>query len=311
MNPQLLPALVLLFSAFLWGLAWWPIRLFAEAGLSGPALSLASYGGIGVLGLPWLLAQRARWWPHARVLMLLLLLGGLANAGFVYALMNGSVVRVMLLFYLSPVWSVLGGAVFFGERIDARRAVALLLAVGGAGVLIAGPALLAPAATLAAAMSLSDWVALGAGLAFAGGNLATRHAAGVPEASKTVAIFLGCGLVSAAMIGVGVRGDVPAWSAPVVGGLAAFALLWLLVGTATTVYGVTRLESGRAGIISIVELLTSTVSAAWLLGTPLSAPEWIGALLIGVGACIEAVGDRRGAPNGSPGACPDCTESRQ
>ncbi|WP_085315952.1 DMT family transporter [Derxia lacustris] len=306
MAPHLWPAAVLLFSALLWGLAWWPIRQFAELGLSGPALSLASYGGIGMLGLPWLWRERAAWWPERGFLLLTLLAGGLCNAGFVYALMNGNVVRVMLLFYLSPVWSVLGGAAFFGERIDGRRALALLLAVSGAAVLIVGPAW---SELGAIALSASDWVALGAGVAFAANNLTMRRAAGIPGASKTVAVFLGCGLVSAAMLAGGIAGGQPIWTVPLVVGLAGFALLWLLVGTFTTVYGVTRLESGRAGIISLVELLASTVSAAWLLGTPLRAPEWIGALLIGIGACIEAVGDRRGAPNGSPGACPDCTES--
>ena len=46
-----LPTLVLLASAVLWGLLWWPLKGFAGVGLSGPMLPLLSYGAVGLLGI--------------------------------------------------------------------------------------------------------------------------------------------------------------------------------------------------------------------------------------------------------------------
>ena len=42
------------------------------------------------------------------MLVLLALVGGWGNTAYVTALVQGDVVRVMLLFYLLPAWSVLG-----------------------------------------------------------------------------------------------------------------------------------------------------------------------------------------------------------
>ncbi|HET7792579.1 MAG TPA: EamA family transporter, partial [Rhizobacter sp.] len=114
------PVAVLLFSATLWGLSWWPLKGFAAVGLGGPVLVLLTYGVVGALGLPWLLRERGAWHGEGRHLLLLALVGGWANAAFVSALVLGDVVRVMLLFYLSPVWSVLGGRIFLGERLSRR-----------------------------------------------------------------------------------------------------------------------------------------------------------------------------------------------
>ncbi len=61
--------------------------------------------------------KRAAWRQQAGLLALVCLLGGTANVCFVNALVYGEVVRTMLLFYLAPMWSVLGGRVFLGERI--------------------------------------------------------------------------------------------------------------------------------------------------------------------------------------------------
>ena len=133
-----LPVAVLLFSSSVWGLSWLPLKAFAEHGLSGPLLALLTYGLVGLVGLPWLWRERALWLRDKRLLLALVVLGGWGNASFVSALVLGDVVRVMLLFYLAPVWSVLGGRLFLGEAVSLRRAGAVALALIGAFLVVGG-----------------------------------------------------------------------------------------------------------------------------------------------------------------------------
>lgn len=283
-RPAWWPVAVLLFSASLWGLSWWPLKGFAAAGLSGPVLVLLSYGVVGLVGLPWLLRERAQWRSEAGLLLLLAVVGGWANAAFVSALVLGDVVRVMLLFYLSPVWSVLGGRLFLGERVSRRRAGAVALALVGAFLVVGG----FDAAN--AALSVADLLALSAGLAFAGNIIVSRAAQRIPMLSKTVAVFAGSGVAAVLMLAV-VGYSVAAWPAPTLPlglALAAYGFGWMALATATWQYGVTHVEAGRAGVIMIAELLVALVSAT-LLGQDSLAPlEWLGGALIAAAELIEA-----------------------
>lgn len=275
------PTLVLLTSTVLWGLLWWPLKGFSAAGLSGPVLSLLTYGAVGVCGIGFLWRQRRAWRPQTGLLLLLMAVGGWANSAFVQALVLGDVVRVMLLFYLAPVWSVLGGRLFLGEAISRRRGFAVALALVGLWFVIGG------SAAWARPLGTADWLALTAGLAFAGNNLISRAAQAIPMLSKTVAVFFGCGVVSAASALL-TGAVVPVISVPLALGLAGYAFVWLVLATVTWQYGVTHLESGRAGVILTIELLVSVVSAVLLGGESLRPSEWAGGVLIAVAALIEA-----------------------
>lgn len=274
---------LLFFSATLWGLSWWPLKQFAALGLAGASLSLLSYGPVALCGLVLLWRERAAWRAQPCMLLWLGLVGGSANVAFVTALMQGEVVRVMLLFYLSPVWSVLGGSLFLGEAIGRRRLLAVALALAGLGAVLGGTA------ALDHALSTTDWLALLSGMAFAGNNLLARATPGVPMASKTVAVFLGGTLAAALMLGLGA--PVPAWgelSAGTLLGVLAYGFVWLGLAMVTWQYGVTHLETGRAAVILITELVVA-VSSSVLMGEEQLLPRMVlGALLIGAAALLEA-----------------------
>jgi drug/metabolite transporter (DMT)-like permease len=282
--PPWWPITVLLFSATLWGLSWWPLKGFAAAGYSGPALVLLTYGVVGIAGLPWLLRERAQWRSQAGLLLLLTAIGGWANAAFVSALVLGDVVRVMLLFYLSPVWSVLGGRLFLGEAVSRRRGAAVVLALAGAFLVVGG------LAALDAPPSVADLLALSASIAFAGNNIISRAAQSVPMLSKTVAVFAGCGVSALLMLAVLGPGQA-AWpqTTPMLAlALAAYAFGWMVLATATWQYGVTHMEAGRSGVILLAELLIAVVSATLIGGEQLAPHEWVGGALIMVAALLEA-----------------------
>lgn len=279
--PAWLPLTILTFSAMMWGLTWWPLKQFGGAGLSGPSISLVSYGLVGLTGLPFLWRERSVWRGQTGLLILLGLFGGWANASFVHALMIGDVVRVMLLFYLAPIWSVIGGRLFLHETVSRRRLFAVGISLFGAFLVIGGTA------AFKVALSIADLLALSAGLAFAGNNLVTRAAHGIPIVSKTIAVFIGCGLISACMLWQQGMSQ-PALSPTLLIALIIFGFGWLGLATFTTQYGVTHVETGRAGIILIVELLAAVLSATLIGGDKLALREWIGGMLIACAAIVEA-----------------------
>ena len=250
-------------------------------GLSGPVLSLLAYGLVSVCTVHLLWRERTAWRSQTGLLLGLALVGGWANTSFVSALMLGDVVRVMFLFYLAPVWSVLGGWLFLGEQVRPRRIAAVVLALTGLWFVIGG------VRALQSPLSLADWLALSAGLAFAGNNLIARAAQTIPLRSKTVAVFLGCTALALIVV-VGQGAAAPILSTPVLLAVAAYGFVWLLLATATWQYGVTHLESGRAGIIMVAELLVAVLSATWLGNEQLSPVEWLGGALIALAALVEA-----------------------
>ena len=276
-----LALLLLFFSASLWGLTWWPVKYFAAAGLSGPWLTLLSYGPVGLAGIYFLWRERSAWQRQAGLFLLLGLVGGWANTAFINALLLGDVVRVMLLFYLSPVWSVLGGRIFLGEKVGPRRLLAVVLALAGLWFVIGG------ADAFDAPLSTSDLLALSAGLAFAGNNLISRATQSVPMVSKTFVVFLGCGVVSAAAVGWQ-NLPAPAVDMPLVLALLGYGFVWMLLATATWQYGVTHLETGRAGVILITELVVAVLSVTWFGGEQMLPRIWLGGLLIAAASLIEA-----------------------
>jgi drug/metabolite transporter (DMT)-like permease len=278
---RLLPLGALLLGAAMWGLTWWPLKGLHALGLEGTALIAVGYGALGLALLPVLWTSRRLWRPEAPLVALMVILGGYANLSFASALVHGEVVRVMVLFYLAPVWGVLGGALFLGETIDLRRGLGLVLALAGAFVLLEGWQL------LAAPPSALDLLAITAGMAFAGNNLTCRAAQATPNNAKVAAMMVGCGILAWGLLGVGGQG-LPTPGAAAWGWTLAYGLGWLFLATAATQYGVTHMEAGRASILLILELVVAVASATVIGGEVPSVLELVGGALIFAAALIEA-----------------------
>lgn len=276
---------VLLFSATLWGLTWMPLKAFVAQGLSGPLVSLLTYGSVGVLAVWLLWRDRAAWRAQWGLVLALLLVGGWANTSFVNAVMLGDVARVMFLFYLSPVWSVLGGWLFLKERIPPARWVAVAGAVVGLWMVLGGPG---AGNGEGFVFSWVDVLSLSAGFAFAANNVIARAADRVPLRTKTFSVFIGCGLLSAIATGLSSTG-LPNISPLLWMTLLAYGFGWMLLATVTWQYGVSHLESSRAGVILLAELVVSVGTAIAWGGESLTPIGWAGGALIATAALAEAL----------------------
>ena len=61
---MLRPEWILIIATIMWGTSWLPLQAFAELGISGMPMVLASYGLIALFALPLIYRQRAAWWPQ-------------------------------------------------------------------------------------------------------------------------------------------------------------------------------------------------------------------------------------------------------
>lgn len=276
-----LPLFALLGASLMWGVAWWPLKRIAALGIDGVPLALGAFGALSLFALPLLFMRRRRWAGERRYLLAIALLGGYANLAFTAALIHGDVVRVMVLFYLLPVWGVLGGRLLLGERIDAARGAAVVLALAGAFQILGG------ARIFTADIAWPDLLALSCGLAYAGNNLLFRSRQTLPVADKVAAMFVGCFALAALLTSSGVQPwPQAAWQDWL--WVAAYALGWILLATVAAQWAITHMEAGRAAILIILELVTAVLTAVWIGGERMNGAEWLGAALILAAAVLEA-----------------------
>jgi drug/metabolite transporter (DMT)-like permease len=274
------PELALMTGATLWGIGWIPVQMFAGRGLVGMQLILACYGLLSLVSLPLILRQRRAWWGQRFNLLAIGACGGWATAGLVSALSEGDVMRAMLLFYLAPVWALLGGWLLLGERLDGARIGAVLLAMLGIGLTLGA------SRDSFQALHASDALALSAGLAFALNNIATRSAQRVPLTSKALVAFLGSALFGALFCLFQGRG-LPPMSAETWGLVALFGAFWL-VSMGAAQYGFSHVEASRGAVLALVELIAAVLSAAAFGEREIGLREWLGGALVLAAAFIAA-----------------------
>jgi len=252
-------------------------------GIDGVSLIFVVYGILALTLSPLLIKHFMIWKEHKKVMLLIALFGGGANLAFTYALINGEVIRVMVLFYLLPVWGVAGGRIFLKEEIDRWRYLGVFLAISGAFLILGG------FEVLNAPPSWIDLIALVSGLFFAMNNILFRASQSLPVGAKLSVMFLGC----FSLAGVLLMGGVEQFPHEVNGNtwlmLVSYALFWLLIANIGSQWSVTHMEAGRSSIIIILELITAAVSATLIAGETMSPIEYTGGALIVAAAFIEAL----------------------
>lgn len=277
-----LATLVLLLASTLWGLSWIPLKALAARGMDGLLLIAVCYICMALAVSPWMWRHGAYLLSHRKALLGIFLAGGLANICFNYAMIYGEVVRVMVLFYLLPVWGVLGGRFILKEPTNRWRWLGVGLAVCGAFILLGGGDILrTPPGWL-------DLIALLAGIFFAATIMLFRAVDAVPISIKLNVLFAGCAVIAALLLALNLgmpRENPPTFEA--LAWTATYALTWLLLANVGSQWAVTKLPAGRSAILMIMELVAAVVSAIWIGGEVLTPQVVVGGMLIVSATAIE------------------------
>ncbi|MGD2138488.1 MAG: DMT family transporter, partial [Gammaproteobacteria bacterium] len=199
-QSRLLPVISLLFSATLWGVVWYPLRLLEQQGLAGLWSALLSFSAATAVCL-WVFPRDRRALTGNLVPLLLMgLAAGWCNVAFIMAVLEGSVVRVLLLFYLSPFWAVCLGWLLLDERLDGKSLLVFVIAVSGAFIMLWDDSLGYPWPN-----GRADWLAVSSGFAFALNNVFVRKLQAVGVLLKSATTWVA--VVVIAGIWIVLRGD--------------------------------------------------------------------------------------------------------
>jgi drug/metabolite transporter (DMT)-like permease len=290
-RSALLPVAALLVNAFTWGVSWWPFRWLEQHGLHALWATALVYGAAVALivavrpGAPRTLWRSPRlWW--------LVIASGTTNAAFNWAVTLGDVVRVVLLFYLMPLWAVLLARLLLRERLTLAAGVRVALALVGALVVLwpTGDA----AGTWPLPRTLAEALGVVGGFSFALNNVLLRREAAAPEEARALAMFGGGVLVSAVLAGaLWAAGRIPPPPLPDAAWVPGAALLALafLAGNLCLQYGAARLPAHTTAAVMVAEVLFAGVSAVALGAGVVTTPLVVGGMLI-VAASVLAAGQR-------------------
>lgn len=283
-GPGLRPVAGLLTNAMIWGLSWWPLRQLQAAGLH-PLWSTVIVFALAMLAIG--LARREAWRELATrpALWLILLAAGTTNACFNWGVTAGDVVRVILLFYLMPLWAVLLARWLLHEPITPGALLRVAMALGGA-MIVLWPAEGVPLG----APQLADALGLLGGLSFAVNNILLRREAQRTDAlrssegGRALAMFSGGCVVSLALAQLMQVPSPPPLAPGWLLGAVALGACFLL-GNLALQYGASRLAANVTAVIMLTEVLWASGSALLLgAGTLTPALALGGALIVGAAA---------------------------
>ena len=286
------PALALVVNAFVWGVSWWPLRQLESRGVHPLWATVLVY----LLAVAAISCWRPTAWrdlARTPTLWWLVLAAGITNACFNWGVTIGDVVRVVLLFYLMPLWAVLLARLVLGEKLRAVTLLRVALALAGAVIVLWPQG--AAADRLPLPDTLPEWLGLLGGFSFALNNVLLRREAHRPEAARALAMFLGGALVAAVLaLALTRQGSVALPPLPAsgwVGIVVALALAYLF-GNMALQYGAARLPAQITAVIMLTEVVFASGSAV-LLGAGMLTPMVMlgGALIVGA-AALAGTGGR-------------------
>lgn len=279
MAERAAPAAVaaLVFNAFVWGVSWWPFRALQDHGVH-PLWSTALIYALCMVSVLAVRPAAVRAFATQPLLWLLALASGLTNVGFNWGVTIGDVVRVVLLFYLMPAWTVMLAWPLLGERPTAASLARVALALAGVMAVLS-----TEGATWPVPREAADWLGLAGGFCFSLTNILLRKLHAVPGEARVLAMFGGGATLAAATASLGVA---QGWAAPVPALAAAWVPLALALGAAFLLgnlalqYGASRLAAHTTALVMLSEVLFASISSAWLGAAVLDARVAVGGALI-------------------------------
>lgn len=274
----------LLFGAVCWGIIWYPYRLMQEAGVSGVASSFYTYSIAVLIGTVLFYKRAANLWKALPACIWLGVVAGWTNLSYVLAVIDGEVMRVMLLFYLSPVWTMILAWLVLKEPIRLNSLIGILLALSGAFIM------LWHAGEWPLPQIKAEWFALSSGLGFSLTNVTTRYAEHLSIAAKSMSVWMGV-MVMSLLYGIAFHVTFP--TPDVFTGLnwVVMAIIAVLLVSATLLvqFGVTHMPANQASVIFLFELVVAAFASYWLVNEAMTIQEWVGGAFIVIAALYTAM----------------------
>ena len=277
-DDSTLPTMAILASTVLWGTWWIPLRKLDELGFGS---IMATGGGLLIpllVMLPVVIMHRKRIAAAGAPLLLGAFFFACALALYAEGVLRGHVARVILLFYLTPVWSTLLARFMLAQPISPRRVLTLVFGLAGMLVILevdhASPL----------PRDVGEWLGLVSGVAWGLAMVYARRTPTHPVMDKVALQFIFALLLFCALtiIPGGREWSVANFDITVtsLAWLLGFAFVWNLPVVWLTLYGGGRIEPGRIAILLMMEVAIGIITASIFTDEPFGLRELLGAVLI-------------------------------
>jgi drug/metabolite transporter (DMT)-like permease len=277
-------SLGVMLAGALWGLLWFPLVEFDRQGIGIGVSSTIFYAvtalcaGAGVLA--------AGLWKQVTKALLTPIIMGTAFTFYTFALLLTHPFNAILLFYLTPAWSILLGKFVYGESISPVRSLVVIMGFVGIGLVLGATSLPIP-------KNLGDWIAVMSGALWAlGTSMAGKEKAkgswvlllqfAIAGLASTIILAFALSDMEPKVIATTADINLYVWAAAI--GLVLFAGPNFLV-----VWGTTHLSSTRVGVLLMMEVVVGTIAISQLSTHPIAVVQIVGAVMIFTAGILEAI----------------------
>ena len=280
-------AFALAISAGSWGIYWLPQRILAEGGLTG------GWGTIAQMIIGVLILFPVAFWRKIKGRSTgfeLPFTGLLIGGGFIcYALsfLLTDVVRALILFYMTPIWTTIFEILFLKKRPGLERVLTLGLALGGLWVVFSKQSI------VPLPQNSGDWLALAGGAIFAGGliRLEVIKTDGVFPIIFSFFFYGALFNIVAGFILAKYLGPIPEIESFVSMSLFLFVIsVFYFIPTGIIIlWSPSKLGAGLCSILFLSEIVVGVISSSLLTDEPFGWREITGSSMIVIGGILAVV----------------------
>ena len=276
-----------LYAGAIWGIFWIPVRAINDAEIHGLWSSAIWFAVPTALLFPLVVLRFKSIKAGGLSLQITAFLSGVALLCYTLAFLYTDVVRAMLLYYLTPVWSTLLAAAILREAITWQRVVAIILAIIGM-LVIFGLGLSFPIPR-----NIGDWLGILSGFVWAIAIVRIRKHEAHSAVDMTIGFFFWSMVTSFVLCFFLVSDQLPSIEKvfSVLPWLIPFIAIAVIPGAFASLWGPKYVSPGLAGLLMMTEIIFGSITAALFANEPFGGREIFGIILISAASLFEPVYD--------------------
>ena len=280
-------SLIIVVSSCAWGLYWLPLRSIEQSGIVG-SWSIVLVNACPLLILvPLIFFNLDKLKKYPKPIFFAGIMIGAAFTFYANGLVETSVIRATLLFYLSPIWSTIIGIIWLNERLTIARVISIIVALIGIIFLLYD---FRDQETVI--LNFGDFSSILSGLFWALGASILKKWSNLPIIPLTAIVYFSTTSLSILLAIVVYKAPIP--SLALIGQNFSTAFIWsviVLLPSFCIIFRISQiLFPGRVGILMMSEVAVAVISAKILLPEEqMVVLQWIGALAILLAGVVEII----------------------
>ena len=280
-------SLIIVVSSCAWGLYWLPLRSIEQSGIVGSwSIVLVNACPLIIL-VPLIFFNLDKFKKYPKPILFAGIMIGAAFTFYANGLVQTSVIRATLLFYLSPIWSTIIGIIWLNERLTIARVISIIVALIGLILLLYDFR-----NQETAMLNFGDFSSILSGLFWASGASILKKWSKLPIIPLTAIVYFSTTSLSILLAIIVYKAPIP--SLALIGQNFSTAFIWsviVLLPSFCIIFRISQiLFPGRVGILMMSEVAVAVISAKILLPQEqMVILQWIGASAILLAGVVEII----------------------